>query len=250
MQLATDSTDYSSGPLGMVEMCASLAYDRDKRKVSKGEWVEYINTEQYDVADQINKFNKEHFLTSWSTDAVDDQAYYSLPSDLAKLWRLEALSSATDPSGKELVEVPLVDRRFYELLDDANARNDLDFFFVAGTQFKLMPKPGAAGTAGVKIRVHGVKRVTRLTANGDVSVIPLEHHMLICCQSAQIYFAKINRVNVTLERLISRKQENLRQSITQFSPTKEITVEPYYGTFGPGSEFWGDEFWGHGSMVE
>jgi len=236
MQLATDSINFSDGPLGMVELALSYLNDRKKRYYSKAEIIEYINQAQAKVANMITRKHREYWLTSATTPMVAGQAVYSLPSDLVKLWEIDVLDDLTDATGKTLVSVPMIDHRFYELLEDANRKEDYDFYFVAGTTFKTMPAPGTV--TAEQVRVHYVKRLTALANNTDVSEIPVDHHELLCIDAARRGYIKTNRRNQQLESMWAEGVSVMESQIQTLQPNAEFRVKPFYGTYGPGQDIW------------
>jgi len=241
MQLATDSADFATGALGMVELVLSYMNDRSKKYYSKAECIEYLNHAQQKIAGLINRLHRTHFLTSATTTVVAGQAYYSFPADMVKLAGLELLEDSADTTGKRLVEVPMKDRRFYELLAAANKQADYDFFFIAGTTFKIMPN--AESVVSEEMRVHYVKRLAALVDNADESEIPEEYHELVCLDAARRGFIKVNRTNAQLETMWGEGVEVMRQALDQYSPQREMRVEPDWGSYGPGSQLW-DQFIG------
>ena len=179
---------------------------------------------------------REYFLTSGTTALVAEQAYYALPSDLVDLYALEALETSSDDEPKDLIQVPLADRDFYNVLDDANKKEDFGFFFVSGTDFKMLPKPSSS-ISGQQLRIHYVKRLDTLVNNADVSEIPLEHHPLVAMEMARLGQVKLRRQNRALEKLHGERLEALQRTVR--GPTRgrqEVRTTPWYGTFGPGSD--------------
>lgn len=239
MQLATDTVDFATGQLGMVELALSYLNDRNKQYYSKAEMIEYINQAQLKLANIINRIHKTYFLTSATSPVVQDQSYYSFPADMVKLFGLEVGDNTTDQDPKRLVEVPITDRYFYQQLDDANDKQEYDFFFISGTTFKLMPRGGSVDNE--QMRVHYVKRLERLSDNADVSEIPEEHHETIVLDAVRRAFVKNNRVNPTLEKMWNEALESMRAAIAEYSPSGEWRVKPWYGTYGPGRDLW--EYW-------
>lgn len=231
MDLATDLTDYAEGSLGLVELAASYLNDRTHKFWSKGELVAYVNEAQWTIAAEINRIAKEYFLTSATTPLVAGQAYYSMPSDLIKLSGLEIADSSSDRDPQDIQSVALQDRKFYEVLQQAQNKADYRFFFVAGTTFRLMPEAGTVN--GQLARCHYVKRLSRLTLNSDVSEIPEQHHGLIAMDAARLAFVKGKQQNPQLERMRAERLEAMMAEIRVYIPMQEDRVEPFYGSFGP-----------------
>lgn len=232
MILATDTQDYANGQHGMVELALIYLNDKTKRLFSRGEIITFLNVAQSYVASKINALHREYFLSSSLTPVVANQAYYSFPEDIVKLWSIEVLSSTTDTEGKGLVEIPMEDREFFEQLDTINAKEDAATYFVAGTTFKMMPMFGSASTQ--QIRVHHVKRLAPLVNAGDESEIPKDHHGLLPTHAARQGWAKLNRVNAGMEKLWAEGMDALESSIKQFAPNRQTRIRPFYGSFGPG----------------
>ena len=229
MILATDLTDYAADSIGLVEFAASYLHDRTHRMWSKSELVLYINEAQWALAAEINKIHKEYFLGSSTTPTVADQVYYCMPPDLVALVGLEVLDSSTDRDPSDLVSVHISDRRFYEGLTKASNKDDYRYYFVAGTNFELMPE---GGSAGKYIRSHFVKRLTRLVNNGDESVIPLQHHELLAMDAARRALIKTRQDNPQLERMRAERLEQMAAEIRVYTIPREERVEPFYGSYG------------------
>lgn len=232
MQLATDSANFADGALGMVELVLSFLNDRTKKYWSKAEVIEYLNQSQAAIANRIMRMHREFFLTSATTPTVAGQTYYSLPPDLVNLIGLEVADSiTTDRDPKQLVEIPISDREFYERFDKAQTKDDYDFYFVAGSSFRLMPEANA--TDGRIIRTHYVKRLTRMVNNNDTSEIPEEHHELICVGGAQRALIKTKQVNAKLDQLQAELTELLQDCLAKFSPQRDEIIRPWWGSYGP-----------------
>lgn len=237
MQLATGTTDYASGDLGLVELALSFLNDRQKKYFSEAEMKKYANLAQKDLAATITRYHKEYWLTYADTSVNGDQGYYSLPPDLVHIMGLNFLDDATDREHRKLVEVVFKNKDFYERLDKANAKNRVGFYFLAGTTFKLAPEI-EAGTdpASGMLRIHYVRRITDLTDNTDESEIPEQHHQLISIQMSRYAYIKLNRNNSQLETMWSEGLERLMKEIRVRSPIRDEKVQPYYGTYGPSQD--------------
>lgn len=231
MVLATDSVNFADGNLGMVELALSYLNDRQKKQWSKAEIIEYINQAQLELADAMNSFHKEYFLTNATTPIIGDQQFYSLPTDLQKLIGVEIVSDSADREPRDLVSIPFGTRQFYETLDQANQKQDYQFYFVAGTELKMLPESGT--TTGELMRVWYVKRLTRLVDNADVSEIPENGQEIMVYDAAIRALAKLGRVNEAIERLRDKKNQAFFKAIAKYLPQDEEFVEPFRGTFGP-----------------
>ncbi len=231
MQLATDSEDYAEGSIGLVEYASNLLNDRKRKWWSKAELISWINEEQHKIAARINRTHRHFFLTAATTAVVPDQDYYAMPSDMVKLFGIEVGESGSDTDPQPLVEIPLRDRDFYQMLDRANEKRELGYFFVAGTQFRPMPAMSGAGT----IRIHYVKRLDRLVDNDDTSAIPEEHHELLAIGAARRALVKKREANPALDALYAEGISTLDEAIVGAMPHTEDHVEPWWGTYGPGT---------------
>lgn len=240
MVLSTNTADYALGALGMVETASAHLNDRTRKYWSKAELIAHVNSAQLDIADRINALCKEYFLTSATTPSVANQTYYSLPPDLISMMGMEVINDDTDRKPQEMQQVLLDDRIFYEGLDQAQKKEDYQFFFIAGTSFKLEPE--ASTVNGEKIRVHYVKRLAPLVADGDVSEIPLNGHELLPLYAAKRALIKNARLNPALEAMIAEKWQSVRDSLLKYRPNAEIRVEPWFGSFGP-DNFGGKQIW-------
>lgn len=230
MKLATDTTDYADGNMGLVEYALSLLNDRSKRYFAKAEIITYVNLEQLHVANRINGWNQEYFLTSATTPLSDTTAWYSVPPDAIHHFDIEVLEDLTDTEGKRLIEVPMSMREFYEQLDSVNEKKDFGFYFIAGSNFKLMPPASATGG---QLRVYYVKRLTDLVNNDDESEIPLEHHELLALGAAKRGMGKANRANRNIPQLYRDAMEALERSIPRIAPVRDARTRPWSGTYGP-----------------
>jgi len=229
MILATDTTDFASGALGLVELALSYLNDRKKKYFSKSEVVEYLNQEQLKTAHHINRLYETYFVKSATTTTVEDQVVYALPTDLVQLLGLEYADSVGDNEKRKLTEVHVTDAAFYQGLAKANAKEDMQVFFVSGTQFEIAP----VENGGKTIRTHYVKRLAALVNNSDVSEVPIEHHEILALGAARRGRLKLGRGNPEVERGYAEAVELLNATIRRFSPQREETASPFWATGGP-----------------
>lgn len=230
-QLATDITNFSSGALGLVELAASYLNDRKLRRWSKPELIVYINEAQDSVAEAINAAYKEYFITSATTPTVSGQSLYSLPADLNELIHMEVVDNiSTDNEPKDLVEVLLPDKKFYETLEAANRKEGYGFFFIQGTDFRMLP---AVTSSSQFVRVFYVQKLVALVNNGDVSKVPGQHHELLAIKAARRAHLKNERINRALEVLHSEAMDILTEAVQKFSRNREQRRMPWRGTYGP-----------------
>lgn len=231
MQLATDTVDYASGPLGLVETVAGWLNDRSKRYWSKAEIVHYLNIAQDSLGNQINAAAKEHFLTSATTPTDNATAYYQVPSDMLQFLSMEVVdNTSTDREPQELREILLPYRKFFEALDLANLKTDFNRFILTGSTFKLAP---AAKVSTKYIRVYYVKRLGQLVNNADISEIPLDAHGLLAMDGARLALVKHSKINAALEKARNEHWLALWQRLIQPSRFREETVAPFWGSYGP-----------------
>ena len=228
-QLATDVTDFSSGALGLVELAASYLNDRDLRYWSKAELIVYINEAQDEIANEINAIYREFFLTSATTPTVTAQSLYSLPTDMVELMGLEVVDNvAVDQEPQDLVEIMLMDKRFYERLDDANEKNRYQFFFIQGGNFRLVP---GADSSAEFIRTFYIKRLTPMVANGDISEIPAQHHELLAVRACKRALIKAERANPMLSDMDLNLTAKMLADVARFSRLREEIKQPWRGSF-------------------
>jgi len=228
-QLATDVTDFASGALGLVELAASYLNDRQLRYWSKPELTVYLNEAQDELAEEINRIYREHFISSSTTPTVAGQALYSLPADMVELVSMEVVDSTTDKEPQDLTEILLPHKRFYEILADANDKDDYSYFFVQGTNFRLAP---GANSSNELIRIFFVKRLTPMVNNTDVSEIPAEHHEMLAIDAARRGLIKTRTLNPVLEQMRADRIQIMRDSIQRFSRYREERREPWRGSYG------------------
>ena len=235
MLLATNVTDFKSGALGLVELAASYLNDRKLKYWSKAELITYATLAQFKIASAINSFYEAYFLKVDTVLTVTDQSLYSFPTDALQIFGLEIADNTADLEPRELTEVHFSDRNFYNTLSSVNAKLDMEFFFIQGTQFALRPRDGGAG--GREIRIFNVERLTEFKTDGTddtkVSKIPAEHHELLALGMAIRARAKINRPNRELHKLYAEGIALLERTIRQYSPQREWRRKPFWGTYGP-----------------
>lgn len=229
MKLATDTTDFSGGDIGMVELTLSYLNDRVKKYFSKSEIVAYINMAQQQLGNTINKFYEQFFVTSATTTLTGNQSLFALPAEMVKLIGIEVADSTSDDDPQHLVQVPLTHRRFYEHLSAANQKTGYRFFVLQGDAFKLYPE----GTQDKTGRIYYVERLVDLADNDDESVIPAEHHELLCTKAAKRGLIKNGRRNPQLDQLDAELVMALESAIFQWSTQDEETTVPFWGTHGP-----------------
>ena len=230
MILATNTTDYSSGDLGIVEVAASALNDRKHKQYSKGELIKWANFEQLHLANIINLLYEPYFVTSTTTDTVAGDGVYQLPTDMVQLLGIEIADSVTDAEPYQLVQIPWTDRQWYQQLEDVNSKREFGFYFLAGTTYRLEPGPAAAGK---KIRVWMVERVADLVNDSDVSKIPVEHHELLALGAARRGRVKFNKRNSALDEQYAELLAVMRQSMSKMARHFDERVEPWRGSSGP-----------------
>lgn len=231
MILSSNATDLSQDDLGLVELAASYLNDRRHLKWSKSELIVYINMAQYRIAAKINQHCRTFFLTSATTPLVAGQAVYSVPSDLARLMQIEIVDDASDTEPQGLREILLRDKDFYSQLDAANEKSDHAFFFLSGTTFELRPQ--VADPISGLARIHYVKAATQMTADSDVSEIPIHHHELLALGASIRAAGKKGQQNRVHTTLYNEGLDDLLGEIALRSPQREETVEMDHLDWGP-----------------
>jgi hypothetical protein len=169
-------------------------------------------------------------MTSSTTPTVSGQNLYSLPTDMVELMGVEVVDNvATDKEPQDLVEIFLTDKKFYEKLDDANRKNSFQFFFIQGSNFRLVP---GADSSSEFIRTFYIKRLVPLLANGDISEIPAQHHELLAVRCAKRGLIKAERTNPQLNELDANLTAKMQADVARFSRLREEIKEPWRGSFG------------------
>jgi len=233
MILAANTTDFASGALGLVELALSYLNDRKQQYYSKSEMIEYINQEQFKLGSLINRLHETYFVTSATTPSTTSSTY-QLPTDLVHLMGIELGESASDSDPKDLMEVHVTDRKFYQELDAVNNKRQFGFFMVQGREFTIMPSDAEGGNL---LRVFYVQRLIPFLADGTEdtreSIIPKEHHELLALGAARRGRLKLGRPNMELAAAYGEALELLEDTVMRFSPQREERIEPFYGTDGP-----------------
>lgn len=229
--LATNTTDYASGALGLVEVTASHLNDRSHKAWSKPELILWLNQEQRSIAREINKVYRDYFISSATTPTVSGQSTYSLPADMAELVKLEVVDDvSTDVEPQDLVEIELEDKRFYEVLEQANKKINYGFFFIAGDNFTHLP---SVTSSAEFFRLFYVQLLTDMVSDTDVTGLPEQHEDLLCIRAARMALAKFGRVNRALEQQNAEKTEGVRIDVRHLSRNKEERRRPWRGSYGP-----------------
>lgn len=240
-QLATDITDFGSGALGLVELAGSYLNDRKQKRWSKPELIVYINEAQDEIAEIINTKYREFFLASATTPTVSGQNLYSMPTDLIELVKLEVVDdTSSDQEPQDLVEIMLEDKKFYELLDDANEKSKYGYFFIQGTNFRSVPEVASSNEF---FRIFYVQRLVPMVNNADISKIPGEHHELIAVKACKRALVKDRRANPELNDLHRMLVANLHDSVQRYSRTREERRRPWRGSYGPYRSLAGYRIW-------
>lgn len=234
MKLFTNSANDPTAEVGIVDLASIYLNDRKMVRWSKHELITFVSKEQEAVGAAMNRLYETHFISSATTTTVADQSIYAMPAELVNLLGVEIGDTAADKEPQEMVEIHYTDRRFYDKLQSVNSKRDFGFFFVRGRSIELKTPDPVGGRA---LRIFYVERLVDFkTDNSDdstISKIPLEHHEIMSIGAAMRAGAKINRVNVTLERMYDKRMQLLDEATRPFSVNREERRGPFYGTYGP-----------------
>jgi hypothetical protein len=156
------------------------------------------------------KFDKGHdTLPIATTDLVEDQRDYQLPTEARKIERVEVL----DSNDKWIVLTPIVP-------EDAPAESDTTGtpkeYYIKGRSIYLYPLPRESKTQGLSIYLS--RSVDALVETTDEPKVDREFHRYLSVGAAlDWYFAK---GNVTKSREMERKLEILKRAIKEFYSTR------------------------------
>jgi len=133
----------------------------------------YHNLVQAEISEEIVQAYEDYFLTSTYIDVVSGQTDYALPTDFAKVRRLEDVTSAPP---REIFPISLNEKDEYTSPLEVSSTGD-QRFYLKGTTVAFDETPTFTTTGAY--RMYYIKSLPDVTAGSDSSEIPSQHHRVI-----------------------------------------------------------------------
>lgn len=196
----------------------SLLDDPDGGYFTNAQTLVFINNAQQEVQKMISQAFEGYFLKAVSASTVQNQREYQLPSDFKRLHRLELVLSGSNISDESFIRLKKITRNQQDLLFN-NAGTPEGYFF-QGDYMILIPAPDSAKT----MRMYYEYRVPDLSADGDVSEIPIQHHEMIAILAARDGMIKDGRDASLLQKKIDDFMKTMKQDSEQRNADEPRTI--------------------------
>lgn len=189
----------------------------------------WINNAQESVQKQVIQAFEDMFVKCVQTTTVIGQREYNLPDDFRKLNRVQLVLSGATPQTESLMDLVKITRG-----EEANSFSNFgtpSAFYFLNKQVILTPAPDTTKT----LRMDYTYRLQPLSADSDVSEIPIEYHELIAITATVDGLIKDGRDPGTLLAKKIQLEKELREDAEQrniSSPRTVVTTQDDdYGGF-------------------
>ncbi len=136
----------------------------------------YINNAQYEVHKLCTLSGEGYFSVQVCTELVQSQRDYVLPSDFFKLEKIEVITSGTAPN--EVTSV-LYETTPMQVNYVGVQTGTPSCYYFKNSRLSLFPAPDASAS-GKQLRMLYTPKPVPMTADSEVSVIPVEYHEFVC----------------------------------------------------------------------
>lgn len=178
----------------------------------------WLNNAQESVQKKIIQAFEDLFIKCVQTTCVIGQREYNLPDDFRKLNRLQLILSGTTASTESVANLSYITRG-EEGSWDTNLGTPCAFYFL-NKQIILSPAPDTAKT----LRMDYTYRLANLSADGDISEIPVEYHELIAISAVVDGLIKDGRDPGTLLAKKAMLEDELRKDAEQRNISSPRTI--------------------------
>lgn len=203
--------------LQMQDLVLSWLDDPDAGYFTRPQVRVWLNNAQREVQKLVEQAFEGHFTKCVETTTVINQREYELPSDFKRLTRLElVLSGSTFPTQ----DVAILQKITPNQQDVLARQGQPQGYYFKGSQLILVPVPDTVKT----LRMEYIYRLTDLSADADVSLVPDEFHEFIALLAARDGFLKDGRDITPIKDKISDYEQNLKRDAEQRNIDQPRTV--------------------------
>lgn len=196
----------------------SFLDDPDAGYFTNAQTLAFINNAQKEVQKIIAQGFEGHFLKAVYASTVANQREYQLPSDFKRLHRIELVLSGTNISNESFIRIKKMSRNQQDMV--YNNAGTPEFYYFQGNYLILTPAPDAVKT----LRMYYEYGVPDLSADGDISEIPIQHHEMIAIVAARDGMIKDGRDASLLQKKIDDFTKMLKQDTEQRNADEPRTV--------------------------
>ncbi|NBO41041.1 MAG: hypothetical protein EBU92_05845 [Betaproteobacteria bacterium] len=203
--------------LQMQDLVLSWLDDPDAGYFTRPQVRVWLNNAQREVQKLVEQAFEGHFVKCVETTTVINQREYELPSDFKRLTRLELVISG---SSFQTQDVNLMQKITPNQQDVLPRLGTPQGYYFKGSQLILVPVPDTAKT----LRMEYIYRLTDMTLDADVSLIPDEFHEYVALLAARDGFLKDGRDIAPIKDKISDYETNLKRDAEQRNIDQPRTV--------------------------
>lgn len=167
----------------------------------------YLNNAQKEAQKLLIQAGQNFYLQCKQTSLVAESCQYALPSDFAKVNRLEIVVSGTAPNEDTATLYPIT----LNQQDMINRKlGTPEAYCLVKDAVKLFPMPDDSNDGRV-LRLDYTYRVSDMASNGDEPDIPEAYHELLACLAARDGFIRDDRNTQTLDDKIAGYISQMKQ---------------------------------------
>ncbi|NPV80800.1 MAG: hypothetical protein HPY52_11070 [Firmicutes bacterium] len=163
----------------------------------------WLNLGQQDVACRLDNISSVWFGKTGDISLVSGTQDYDLPADVRKIMRVTI--NNVQAQAVDVTKLGALETNVNHTPSAAQP-----FYHQWGKQISVFPTPTAAGTA----KLWYFKRLSDLTADADISEIPVEYHALIVLYAQILAMQKVDKPTAALEQSYERAFQIIRQGWT------------------------------------
>lgn len=203
--------------LEMQTLTLSWLDDVDAQYFTSTQVKLWLNNAQKEAQKLIEQAFEGHFIKCVETTTVIDQREYELPSDFRRLHRLELVLSG---SSFVTQDTSLLQKITRNQQDAFERKGTPQAYYFKGTQIVLVPAPDSAKT----LRMEYAYRLADLTADADVSEIPIHYHEYLPLLATRDGFLKDGRDPAPIMAKIAAFEDQIKKDAEQRNADMPRTV--------------------------
>jgi len=203
--------------LEMQTLVLSWLDDVDAQYFTSTQVKLWLNNAQKEAQKLIEQAFEGHFIKCVETTTVIDQREYELPSDFRRLHRLELVLSG---SSFVTQDTSLLQKITRNQQDAFERKGTPQAYYFKGTQIVLVPVPDSAKT----LRMEYAYRLADLTADADVSEIPIHYHEYLPLLATRDGLLKDGRDPAPIMAKIASFEDQIKKDAEQRNADMPRTV--------------------------